>query len=130
MLLDHLKENIPDADFYRLTPKPGTIMNAAVDWQMIANIASVVTIAGAFWTAYEKFIAPCQSKYKNAFLIIDIQLGRNLSIQFFLGRENIDRESFTQDFSEKIHKFKLTSGSEDQEYEKTEIEASSNWTKI
>jgi hypothetical protein len=96
-LLDYLKENLPEAEFYKLSPKPGSIMAATFDWQVILNsTASVITIAGVLWSAYKKFIAPQRLKGNTtAFLFISLKNKDKRFIQFCIGEQYKDEQEFS-----------------------------------
>lgn len=129
-LLIYLKEQIKDGEFYKLTPKPGSMMHSAIDWQLIANIASVISIAGFLWTAYEKFIVRNKDKRNNSLLFVQFQIG-DKTAQFKLGEEHCNhKEIFIRNVAETVYTMKVNNSSEDIELQKKYIETSEIWTKL
>lgn len=130
-LLDFLKGNLPEADFYKLNPKPGSITAAAFDWQVILSTSSsIITIAGVLWAAYKKFIVPLKSRGKtNAFLFVTIRNGEKEFTQFSIGDEYKNEQEFITDFTEKVERIRLNPNTNEMEIETREIKESTRWKK-
>ena len=130
-LLNFLKEQTEDVDYYKLSPPPGVAMAAALDWQAIVNItSSAITIAQALWFAYKKFVKPLREKgQKNAFLFVTVKNNEHDYIQFSVGTDITDEGEFIRKFSQSVEKIRVSSDGEF-EVEKREIEFSDHWKKI
>ncbi|MBD7970486.1 hypothetical protein [Paenibacillus gallinarum] len=128
-LLDFLKWNLPEADFYKLNPKPGSITASAFDWQaIISTSSSIITIAGVLWTAYKKFIVPLKSRGKtNAFLLVTIRNEKKEFTQFSIGVEYKNEQEFITDFTEKVERIRINPNTNELEIETREIKESSRW---
>ncbi|MEC0106895.1 hypothetical protein P4H27_08085 [Paenibacillus taichungensis] len=131
-LLEHLKENTFDIDFYQLTPKPGNITAAAFDWQAIVGTTSaIIGIGQALWLAYKKFISPLREKNKSAFLYIQIKTESQKYVNFTINDENYkDGAQFVQEFTKEIQTISMISDSQEVLGDINEIIKSDIWKKI
>lgn len=121
-LLTFLMENTTDIEFYQEIRESGKVINSALDWEMIlSTTSSIITIAGALWAAYKKFIIPLKNKNKNAFIFVQVRNERNQFIQFSIGKEDEDEETFIRSFTEKVEKIRIRTDSEKIEIENREM---------
>jgi len=130
-LLDFLMNETKDTEFYKLSPTPGMIMNAALDWQIIlGSTASVITIAQIFWSAYKKFILPLKKKGKqNAFLFVTVENHKRDFAQFTIGQEYQSEEMFIQEFTEKVTEIRHKTDPEEMELKIKETNSIMTWKK-
>jgi hypothetical protein len=105
-----LRDNTSGVKFNNRKAQPGLVLNAAFDWQAtLSSTAAVLAIVQALWAAYKKFIVPIRKKgKKNAFLVVQIQNESREFIQFSLGRENEDKDTFVTAIAEKIQKITIS----------------------
>lgn len=98
---EEISSNLPaTADDYCLDPRGG-ISAAAIDYVAVLNAAaSVATIAGLLWKAYEKWIAP---RHDRGSLYICIDPKKDL--QWMLGETFKDKDSFVADFTHKVEAY-------------------------
>ncbi|MGG1518462.1 hypothetical protein ABE504_23795 [Paenibacillus oryzisoli] len=130
-LLDFLSEKLPESEIYKLSPRPGMVINAAIDWQIILSTASIVTVAQVIWTAYKKFIVPVRENGNDrAFLFITIENHNKEFKQFPIGEQFKDEEEFVKKFTEEIQKIKIASRHEDVELELSQLRDSDIWEKF
>ena len=131
-LLTFLNTKTKDVEYYRFSPTPGHITSAAFDWiAIIATTASIITIAGALWSAYKHFIIPLRKKNrKDAFLYISIKNEDGNFTQFSIGNEFDDKEVFIEEFVRKTETLKLSLNQDEVHIEKQYIVNSKNWIKI
>lgn len=98
--LRFLKEEMPDVRFFKISPPPGKMMAAGVDWQAIVNTgASLITFAGVLWKAYQKFIVPLRISRKTSepgiFLMLENAGGRPAHV--LLQKDFQSKKEFTDD---------------------------------
>jgi len=129
LLLAFLQENVQEAVFYKQIPRPRVIMNTALDWQMVANVASIATIAGVLWNAYEKLIAPRKDTNRNAFVYVIVLIGKR-QLSFNICEEYGDEQTFTNAFLETIHAASMCTNPDDDVDAIRELDESKTWEKV
>ena len=131
-LLEFLKDNLDDTEYFKLSPPPGAVMNAAFDWVAILGVtASAISIAQVFWSAYKKFIIPLRKRGNHdSFLFISLKNNENKRLQFSVGKQHDNEEEFIFEFSQEIEKLRINSNEQTVETEKTKLKLSGTWKKI
>lgn len=102
LLADFFAKNTNDIEIRFYNYGPG--VKSAFDWELILkSTASLVSIAGFIWNAYDKIVAP--KKKKDSGIVIQIR-GENEKIEtFFIGKEYTDKKIFIESFTRKIKNF-------------------------
>ncbi|KAB0663500.1 hypothetical protein F6V25_16575 [Oryzomonas japonica] len=132
-LLRYLSSNIPESEFFKLQPPPGTMMAAAIDWRcLLYDAAAIATIGQVLWGAYVEFVKPIHDKNQNsdAAIFIQIKNEHGQSDQFMIGKEFKDREIFIQKFNSSVKRLNLESPKSMPSQEIDEIKHSGYWVHI
>lgn len=108
---------------YSLPPsRPGVFRAGAFDLMLILGaVGSIASLASILWMVYEKFIAPKKStETSDAGIYIGITKPDGTVIDFWIGKDYMDKDIFIQDFYRSI---KTIRESKDSEYFfRTELE--------
>jgi hypothetical protein len=128
-----LEEATPDSPAFRYRPEPGTIV-AALDWQAVLGTgADLIAYAGVLWAAYERFIKPRRERRKHpeedALLVVFVRQLRGDSVQFAVGREYTDRETFIDAFVSRVTTLRSGDGPADEELA-AEIGREESWERV
>jgi hypothetical protein len=95
-----LKQELHQERIFKLSPPPGRMMAAAIDWQIIGRAADLLTIAAALWAGYRRFVLPLLKEGKNdgpgLFLMLQNPGGRPAHI--LLRKKLNTQEEFTAEF--------------------------------
>jgi hypothetical protein len=120
-------EEMPDCTIYKYQPQMGSIVNFAIDWQIISRVSDCIALASALWFAFDNII---MKKKENISKTIFIQLGNenDKTDQFRIGAEVKNKEVLIERFTEYYNKVKYTEDDKIKEIEK--IEKTSCWIKI
>ncbi len=109
VMTKYLADNIENVKVFRRDTGPG--IKNALDWEIaLSATASIVTIAGFLWKAYEKFIAPLNND--NAFIFVQVKNeSDNKFEQFIIGDEYKDKDVFINSFVSKVENLTINNTS-------------------
>lgn len=130
-LLDFMKEQSSDVDYYKFIPKPGVVYNNSLDWHAVLNdAANILQISAILWGAYKAFVQPLRDKGKdNAFLFLQVENETGERTQFIVGKEFDEEHTFTTEFSKRVEKIRIAPDG-GVEIEREETNSSTHWKKI
>lgn len=106
-IVDSLLGGNAHLEAFRLTPPPGSIWAAGLEFTLVLGaVGSVASIASLLWQTYERFIKPHKESKPTAGLVISIRCDDGSSAQFWLGHVDKDRDIFIRTFCERITKIR------------------------
>ena len=118
-----LHQNNKNLEYYFLQPQSGKIVSACLDWAIIGEVASVLSIISSIWNIYSKLHTQNRSRTLNNSIVINVN-GSNNSIM--LGVDIKSRKEL-----EKLMRSHLKEHSSNLLKEEIDnIRMASNWQKL